>query len=181
MSALTQNTSTAKYAATDAPRSTCQRVCAPICVSLLGGPEGQVVPSEGFLHTLSLRRKVVSVKACPPTYTTMFVTVDSLGRPMDPPRPAGYVDPYILHLGRPQFDGPGHAYVYARQVQEHPARLSYAWWAEPDGASSAVLEHPFCTHWCSFWRTRPSSPELCPKESGLSNATRLDDEAGPLT
>ncbi len=138
MSALTQNTSTAKYAATDAPRSTCQRVCAPICVSLLGGPEGQVVPSEGFLHTPSLRRKVVSVKACPPTYTTMFVTVDSLGRPMDPPRPAGYVDPYILHLGRPQFDGPGHAYVYARQVQEHPARLSYAWWAEPDGASSAV-------------------------------------------
>lgn len=41
---------------------------------------------------------VVLEADCPPTYARMFSTVDSLGRPMDPPRPPGYVDPYAIEV-----------------------------------------------------------------------------------
>ena len=88
-----------------------------LCVSILGGPEGPEVPSADFLGSLRIQRSVVAMDRCPPTYTQMIVVVDSQGRPVGPARPAGYVDPYRLEIGRPQFASYGYGWVYARQLQ----------------------------------------------------------------
>ena len=86
-----------------------------LCLTVLGGPAGPEAPSAAFLRRLSVRRAVVAMDRCPPTYTQMIAVVDSQGRPM--PRPPAYIDPYRVEIGRPQFAGAGYAWIYARQLQ----------------------------------------------------------------
>ena len=88
-----------------------------ICLTLLGGPDGLIKPSGGFLARLAARRETVSKDQCPETYQSMVTGVDSLGRPNVRVRPAGYVDPYYLAVGRPQFEAVGYGWIHARQVQ----------------------------------------------------------------
>lgn len=88
-----------------------------LCVTILGGPAGPEAPSATFLRSLRVRRTVVPMDRCPPTYAQMIRVVDSLGRPVGPARPAGYVDPYQIEVGRPQFASYGYAWIYARQLQ----------------------------------------------------------------
>ncbi|MDH3456069.1 MAG: hypothetical protein OER90_04440 [Gemmatimonadota bacterium] len=90
---------------------------AVICVTLLGGPDGPVEPTRGFLDRLSARQEAVPSNECPETYQSMVTPVDSLGRPKVRVPPAGYVDPYQLAVGRPQFEAVGYAWIHARQVQ----------------------------------------------------------------
>lgn len=75
-----------------------------LCLTLMGGPDGPRAPGDDLLATLHTRQTRVRGADCPPTYTRMIQCVDSLGRPIDPPPPAGYVDPYVFHVGRPQFE-----------------------------------------------------------------------------
>src|SRR2546425_3366848 len=88
-----------------------------LCLTLMGGPEGPRAPSDDLLASLQTRQRVVRGADCPPTYTQMVLYVDSAGRPIDPPPPAGYIDPYILHVSRPQFEQEGYAWIYVRQLQ----------------------------------------------------------------
>ena len=88
-----------------------------LCVTILGGPAGPQAPSAAFLQSLRVRRTVVPMERCPATYTQMIMVVDSVGRPVGPARPAGYVDPYKIEIGRPQFASYGYAWIYARQLQ----------------------------------------------------------------
>ena len=88
-----------------------------VCLYILGGPTGSQLPSEDFVRSLTLNREVVRADRCPPTYQHMIARVDSAGRPLDPPRPPGYIDPYVLEIGRPQFARPDYGWVYARQLQ----------------------------------------------------------------
>ena len=88
-----------------------------ICVQFLGGPLGPIEAPAAFLEKAAARHEVVRARDCPRTYASMFARVDSLGRSLDPPRPPGYVDPVRLSVGRPQFDQPGYAFLYARQMQ----------------------------------------------------------------
>ena len=88
-----------------------------LCLSILGGPAGAHEPSDAFLRSLSLRRSVVRATECPPTYQRMIARVDADGRNIDPVRPPGYVDPYVIEIGRPQFARPAYAWVYVRQLQ----------------------------------------------------------------
>jgi hypothetical protein len=88
-----------------------------LCVTILGGPTGPEAPSAAFLRSLRVPRTVVPMQRCPPTYTQMIRLVDSRGRPVGPARPAGYVDPYKIEIGRPQFAAYGYAWIYARQLQ----------------------------------------------------------------
>ena len=88
-----------------------------VCITILGGPAGPETPSPAFLQSLRVRRTVVPMERCPATYTQMIVVVDSAGRPVGPARPAGYIDPYRIEIGRPQFASYGYAWIYARQLQ----------------------------------------------------------------
>lgn len=90
---------------------------AAVCLQLLGGPGGAEEPSDELLRDLAPQRPVVSTSACPRTYENMIVVIDSTGRPLGAPRPAGYIDPYQFTLGRPQFERRGVARVHARRVQ----------------------------------------------------------------
>jgi hypothetical protein len=88
-----------------------------LCLTLMGGPEGSHPAGDDLLAQLRARQRAVAGDRCPPTYTRMVRQVDSAGRPADPPRPAGYVDPYRITVGRPQFEHEGYAWIYLRQLQ----------------------------------------------------------------
>ena len=88
-----------------------------LCIQFLGGPDGPTEPPAEFLAALTTARRVVTMPDCPPTYERMIARVDSLGRSLEPRRPPGYVDPVQLSVGRPQFDRPGYAFLYARRIQ----------------------------------------------------------------
>ena len=66
-----------------------------LCVSLVS--DGLPGPSdtETLRRLQAPGRRVVTGRDCPRTYASMIMTVDSLGRPMDPP-PPGRVDPHHL-------------------------------------------------------------------------------------
>lgn len=88
-----------------------------LCLRLLGGPSGPTDPDEAFLGALRTRQRPVRARDCPRTYASMIVVLDSLGRPLTPSGPRGYVDPYTLVVGRPQFEHPGYAWVLVRESQ----------------------------------------------------------------
>lgn len=88
-----------------------------VCLMFMGGPDGPRPPDDELLARLQMRQPAVREAVCPHTYTQMVLHVDSLGRPVDPPAPPGYIDPYILHVGRPQFEQERYAWIYVRQWQ----------------------------------------------------------------
>lgn len=87
-----------------------------LCLGVLGGPAGPELPSDDLLHALRTRQQPVSIAGCPRTYASMITHVDSLGRVVDL-RPPGYVDPYALTVGRPQFARDSYGWVHARELQ----------------------------------------------------------------
>jgi hypothetical protein len=87
-----------------------------LCLEILGGPGGPELPSPALLGALRTRQGVASAAACPRTYASMIARVDSLGRRVDP-RPLGYVDPYALTVGRPQFTSTSHGWIHALEQQ----------------------------------------------------------------
>ncbi len=72
----------------------------PVCLSLADG-ERRHDPDTTAIWLRALGRRVTTPSQCPHTYASMFLAVDTLGRPVDPPRPPGYVDPYYIDLWRP--------------------------------------------------------------------------------
>ena len=81
---------------------------AAVCVVFEGPDRGEFRPEAADLRTLAESgerrdrpRRFVSIANCPRTYTSMILTVDSHGNPVDPP-PRGYVDPHILSIVVPE-------------------------------------------------------------------------------
>ena len=72
----------------------------PFCVSIAHDGERSEVDTTAS-WTRSTRRRVTSRSQCPPTYETMVLVVDSVGRPVPSQRPPGYVDPYYVTLWGP--------------------------------------------------------------------------------
>jgi hypothetical protein len=86
-----------------------------LCLRVFGGPAGAELPPDSLLQAIRTRQQPVSVVACPRTYASMILHTDSLGRPiLGPP---GYIDPYVLTVGRPQFESDSYGWVYVRQLQ----------------------------------------------------------------
>ena len=73
---------------------------APFCVSFWDTVHDGPIPGPK-LSRLHVSVQLVPAGECPPTYASMIRVVDSLGRPVGPPRPQGYVDPYHLRIWRP--------------------------------------------------------------------------------
>jgi hypothetical protein len=67
----------------------------PFCIVLERGSTRRN-PEPELLRALAMQPPAVPMSQCPPTYGTWVVTVDSAGRPLEPERPPGYIDPYIL-------------------------------------------------------------------------------------
>ena len=88
-----------------------------LCLRVLGGPGGWEMPPERLLRVLRMRQRPVSSTRCPRTYTSMVVRVDSLGRRIDERAPQGYVDPYVLSVGRPQMESDSYGWVHVRELQ----------------------------------------------------------------
>jgi hypothetical protein len=88
-----------------------------LCISIMGGPSGPTSPDDLLLTHLHTRQRPERHSSCPPTYESMMILVDSAGRPRNPPRPAGYIDPYLLSISRPQFEYRDYAWVFVRQRQ----------------------------------------------------------------
>jgi len=86
-----------------------------LCLRVLGGPAGWELPPRDLLEALHTRHQPLSVAACPRTYASMVLRTDSLGHPIL--APPGYVDPYILTVGRPQFESDSYGWVHARELQ----------------------------------------------------------------
>jgi hypothetical protein len=86
------------------------------CVAYVAGHATFRV-DRGTLRRLGAGRRFVAVEVCPPTYASMIRYVDSLGRPLGPTRPAGYVDPYSIGLVLPVQWSEGTAYVDVRVGQ----------------------------------------------------------------
>src|SRR5256885_6531951 len=42
-----------------------------LCLTLMGGPEGAVLPDDAFLTSLRTRQRPIRSDRCPPTYTQM--------------------------------------------------------------------------------------------------------------
>lgn len=87
-----------------------------VCVAILGGPEGAEAPDRELLQSLRTRLHFTTHAACPRTYASMILRVDSAGRPLDPP-PAGYVDPHYVWVGRPQFQQRQYGWLYVRRLK----------------------------------------------------------------
>ena len=70
----------------------------PVCITLGGPPRAYwYSPNAALLRTIDREaRRVVGPGDCPPTYESMVVLVDSVGRSLNPVRPSGYIDPYHL-------------------------------------------------------------------------------------
>jgi hypothetical protein len=73
---------------------------APYCITLERNGK-TTEPDSRWLASLETQREVVPRRACPPTYGSMIQVVDSLGRPVGPHRPSGYIDPYQLTVAGP--------------------------------------------------------------------------------
>lgn len=58
-------------------------------------------PDSAWLASLDTARALLPRRACPRTYASMVRLVDSLGNPIGPQRPLGYVDPYQLTVTAP--------------------------------------------------------------------------------
>jgi hypothetical protein len=72
----------------------------PFCVTLeRDGKRSE--PDSSWLVSLGSQRTLLPHRACPKTYGSMVRTVDSLGRPVDPQPPGGYIDPYKLTVVGP--------------------------------------------------------------------------------
>ena len=71
----------------------------PFCVSFADTAHEGPVPGPE-LSRLRVSVHLIPASACPPTYTSMILQVDSLGRPLNP-RPQGYIDPYYLRIWEP--------------------------------------------------------------------------------
>ena len=74
-----------------------------VCVTLSGPPPAHWYSPSAALRDAVARRgsRIVGPNQCPPTYESMFVLVDSAGRPQRRERPPGYVDPYDLIVREP--------------------------------------------------------------------------------
>ena len=74
-----------------------------VCVTLRGpSPATWYTPSTALRDAVARGgNRIVGPNECPPTYQTMFVMVDSAGRPLRRERPPGYVDPYDLIVREP--------------------------------------------------------------------------------
>ena len=110
-----------------------------LCLALLGGPAGPELPGPALLASLRTRQRPVSSAACPRTYTSMIAHVDSLGYPDDPP-PPGYVDPYILEVGRPQFESDSYGWIHVREWQGTTGRQYLCTVQYVRGQASAVCQ-----------------------------------------
>ena len=71
----------------------------PFCVSFADTLHERSAPGPE-LSRLPVSVHLVPAAACPPTYGSMILAVDSSGRPLRP-RPSGYIDPYILTIWQP--------------------------------------------------------------------------------
>ena len=71
---------------------------APACLTIRGpAPAYFYSPDSLLLDELRTpSRRIVTQRACPPTYDLMSVLVDSSGRSITPARPPGYVDPHVV-------------------------------------------------------------------------------------
>jgi hypothetical protein len=116
------------------------RDSAVVCLAILSDSAGPYAPGPDLLATLAMRRRVMPPGACPRTYSAgMMVVTDSLGRPLLPPS-RGYVPPRRLAVGRPVFDAPDRAYVYAREEQGAMGRDAVCVARYVDGRASASCD-----------------------------------------
>jgi hypothetical protein len=81
---------------------------AAVCVVFTGPDRREFRPEPADLLALAgspdqndSHRRFVSITNCPKTYTSMILTVDAHGHPVDP-APKGYVDPHILSIHLPE-------------------------------------------------------------------------------
>jgi hypothetical protein len=76
------------------------RLTAPYCVVIERDGKWSE-PDSAWLASLDTARALLPRRACPRTYASMVRLVDSLGNPIGPQRPPGYVDPYQLTVTAP--------------------------------------------------------------------------------
>lgn len=74
---------------------------APTCVSFIQMGTHYGAERSDLQQLAEPHRRYISRAQCPRTYSSMIVTVDSRGRPVDPPPPPGYVDPHYLVIALP--------------------------------------------------------------------------------
>src|SRR5215207_9536324 len=67
----------------------------PFCIIIERG-SARHDPDPELLRALASESPTLPMSQCPRTSGTWVVTVDSAGRPVEPQRPAGYIDPYLL-------------------------------------------------------------------------------------
>jgi hypothetical protein len=67
---------------------------APLCLQYADSSTGRSAAPRAVLHAVSRFRMITTPRKCPPTYESMILVVDSAGRPLERPRPPGYVDPH---------------------------------------------------------------------------------------
>ena len=79
-----------------------------VCVVFVGSERREFRPEPADLRVLAdsaersgSPRRFVSITNCPRTYTSMILTVDARGNPVDR-APHGYVDPHILSIDVPE-------------------------------------------------------------------------------
>ena len=110
-----------------------------LCLEILGGPAGPEAPPEALLRALRTRQRPVAAAACPPTYASMIAEVDSRGRVVDR-RPPGYVDPYVLSVGRPQFAQESYGWIHVREAHGTAGRAYLCTVQQVQGRSWAWCE-----------------------------------------
>jgi hypothetical protein len=132
-----------------------------VCVTLSGPP-----PASWYTPSTALRdavargsRRIVGPNECPPTYQTMFVMVDSAGRPQRRERPPGYVDPYDLIVREPVVVGADSTVVMI-DVQQGTRNHYYR---------------------CVSYRTEGANPTTQCKKTGTSVSTLPPNETLQLT
>ena len=79
---------------------------ATICLSIVTDGSVQSAPSSELLKRFRLEQRVVTTEQCPRTYAIKTARDDTLGTSRATTRPAGYIDPYYLQVGKPDFRSP---------------------------------------------------------------------------
>jgi len=110
---------------------------ATVCLEIMADSNGIRPAVAPVLRRLRSRRDVTTSEGCPRTYASMIQLVDSLGQPIPDQRPEGYVDPYRLRVGRPQFEHPDVAWLYVRQFHGMSGRAFVCVAREEDGRPRA--------------------------------------------